>query len=75
MAPTVISIYRSANGDRWSLIRHEGSGHAFVRHEPNPSSGGLSADVDVDEFLRINGPGPEYVELRRILGNTPETDH
>ena len=74
MTSTVTSIYRSANGDRWSLIRHEGSGRAFVRHEPNPSSGGVPTDVEIDEFLRIDGPGPEYAELRRILGSTPESD-
>ena len=25
-------------------------------------------EVTIEEFLAVNGPGPEYVALRRILG-------
>jgi hypothetical protein len=28
-------LYRSANGDRWSLVHDYDSGLVFVRHEPN----------------------------------------
>jgi hypothetical protein len=67
MAISVTDIYRSSNGDRWSLVRCTDSGSAFVRHEPNPSSGGRTTDTDVDDFLRTDGPGPEYAALRRLL--------
>jgi hypothetical protein len=73
MAISVTSIYRSSNGDRWSLIRYTDSGHAFVRHEPNASSGGHSTDTDVDDFLSIDGPGPEFAALRRLLESTTDT--
>ena len=60
-------IYRSSNGDRWILIRDTSTGRVTVRHEPNPSSGGRVTDTDVEEFLRVGGPGPEFAALRRIL--------
>ena len=44
-------IYRSSNGDRWTLIRDISAGRVFVRHEPNSSSGGQVTDTDVDAFL------------------------
>ena len=62
-------IYRSANGDRWLLIRDPASGRRFVRHEPNASSGGRITETDVDVFLRVDGPGPEYAALRRLLAS------
>jgi hypothetical protein len=62
-------IYRSPNGDRWRLISDTESGRKFVRHEANISSGGRVTDMELDEFLSINGPGPEYIELRRMLGD------
>jgi hypothetical protein len=61
------NIYRSSNGDRWTLIRDTGSRRIFVRHEANQSSGGRVTDTDVDEFLSVAGSGPEYAALRRIL--------
>jgi hypothetical protein len=67
------NIYRSSNGDRWILIRDTSAGRATVRHEPNPSSGGRVTDMDVEEFLSMGGPGPEFAALRQIL-NRPATD-
>jgi hypothetical protein len=61
------NIYGSSNGDRWSLIRDTSTGRVFVRHEPNPSSGGRVTDTDVEEFLSLDGPGPEFAALRHIL--------
>jgi hypothetical protein len=49
------NIYRSSNGDRWSLIRDSTNGRQFVRHEANPSSGGHVTDTDIDEFLSVDG--------------------
>ena len=75
MAVSIADIYRSSNGDRWRLIRDTESGHAFVRHEPNPSSGGRTTDTDVADFLSTSGSGPEYAALRRLLeATTGRTD-
>jgi len=60
-------IYRSANGDRWKLVRDTGSGRVMVRHEANAASGGNVLETEVEDFLRIEGPGPEFVALRRLL--------
>ena len=67
------NIYRCSNGDRWILIRDTSTGRVTVRHEPNPSSGGRVTDMDVEEFLSVDGPGPEFAALRRILAR-PATD-
>lgn len=60
-------IYRSPNGDCWRLIRDPATGRRFVRHEPNAASGGRMTDTELDDFLSINGAGPEYAGLREIL--------
>jgi hypothetical protein len=60
-------IYRSANGDRWRLMRDPDSGRVFVRHEANPASGGTVTETDVAAFLAVGGGGPEFVALRRML--------
>ncbi|MGD0106584.1 MAG: hypothetical protein ABSC06_21470 [Rhodopila sp.] len=60
-------IYRSSNGDRWTLIRYTNTGRRVVRHEANPSSGGQVTDTDVDAFLSVAGSGPEFAALRRLL--------
>ena len=64
-------LYRSGNGDCWSLMTDASSGRRFVRHEANPSSGGHLTDTDVEAFLAIHGSGPEFVALREMLG-TPQ---
>jgi hypothetical protein len=64
-------FYRSANGDRWILIRDPNSGRASVRHEANPSSGGHVTEMDVEAFLSIGGSGPEFAALRRLLDRPP----
>jgi len=65
---TSTDIYRSSNGDRWRLISDSDTGRRLVRHEPNRASGGQVTEVTIEEFLAVNGPGPEYEALRRILG-------
>jgi|SRR5690242_5407421 len=67
---TSIGIYRSSNGDRWRLISDPVSGRRLVRHEPNRASGGHVTEMTVEEFLAVNGPGPEFEALRRILGSS-----
>ena len=63
-------VYRSSNGDRWRLITDSVSGRRVVRHEPNPASGGQITETPVEDFLAVNGPGPEYQALRRLLGSS-----
>jgi hypothetical protein len=65
-------IYRSANGDRWSLMTDTASGRKFVRHEANQSSGGHVTDTDVDDFLAVAGSGPEFAALRNLIGQTSD---
>jgi hypothetical protein len=62
-------LYRSPNGDRWSLVHETDSGHVVVRHEPTPSSGGAVSDIGVGEFLLRGGDGPEKQELLRLIGS------
>jgi hypothetical protein len=61
-------LCRSANGDRWCLIRDPGLGRLFVRHEPNAASGGRASDIGVGDFLVRGGHGPEHQELLRLIG-------
>lgn len=70
MADAVELIYASGNGDRWFLGR-DPQGRAFVRHEPNLSSGGRISDVPADEFLSRHDTGPQYDRLRAMLANEP----
>jgi hypothetical protein len=65
-------LYRSPNGDRWSLVRDPGSGRVFVRHEPNVASGGRASDMEVGDFLARGGHGPEHQELLRLIGTLVE---
>jgi hypothetical protein len=62
-------IYRSANGDRWLLARDPDADRVFVRHEPNLSSGGQVADIEIGAFLIAAGNGPEKQELLRLIGS------
>ena len=62
-------IYRSANGDRWSLARDPDTGRVFVRHEPNLPSGGQVTDIEIGAFLIAAGNGPEKQELLRLIGS------
>jgi hypothetical protein len=64
-------LYRSANGDRWLLVREDGAG-VFVRHEANPASGGTVTDTGIAEFLSQGGLGPEKQELLRLIGTLAE---
>jgi hypothetical protein len=67
MMSEMTPIYGGSNGDRWLLVREAASGRSLVRHEPNPSSGGLASDVEVDEFLARDGQGPQHEALRRLI--------
>jgi hypothetical protein len=68
MAIRTKEIYRSApDGDRWLLAYNIDTGRVFVRHEPNVSSGGHSADIDLGAFLVGSGYGPEKQQLLRLI--------
>ena len=60
-------LYRSSNGDRWTLVREADGERVFVRHEPNASSGGEIRDSEVGDFLVRGGNGPEKQELLRLI--------
>jgi hypothetical protein len=74
MAITTEDFYRSSNGDRWQLIRDTASGRAFVRHEPNLSSGGRTTDTDVEEFFYRTGTSPQNLALRALLDKPAHAD-
>jgi hypothetical protein len=65
-------LYSSANGDRWYLVRDSESGRVLVRHEPNLSSGGHIADIEIGAFLSRGGQGPEKQEFLRLIGTLIE---
>jgi len=65
-------LYSSANGDRWLLARDPGSGRVFVRHEPNASSGGATAEIELGPFLSRAARGPEHHALLRLIGTLVE---
>jgi len=72
-------LYSSANGDRWFLVSGPDHPRPFVRHEPNPASGGQVSDIEIGAFLsRGGGQGPEHLELLRLIGtlveNRPRSD-
>jgi hypothetical protein len=75
MAASIIEIYRSSNGDRWQLVRTSDPASMLVRHIPNASSGGQASDITVADFLSIDGPGPEYAALRRLLESIADEPH
>ena len=68
-------IHRSQNGDVWYLLREAPSARILVRHVANPSSGGQVTDLPVEEFLAIDGPGPEHRTLRELLARVAGTLH
>ena len=71
MPPPTRELYRSANGDRWSLIRDDGN--VQVLHEANAASGGRPFRLEVGDFLVRDAHGPQHAELLRLIG-TPVGD-
>ena len=47
MADEMRELYSSPNGDRWYLARDVGRGQVFIRHEPNPPSGGQATRIEI----------------------------
>jgi hypothetical protein len=68
MLPASREIYRSANGDRWSLIQDDPSNGVLVLHEPNAASGGRPSRFEVGDFLGRDTNSPQRAELLRLIG-------
>jgi len=61
-------LYSSANGDRWLLARDAVTGRVFIKHKANAPSGAQTTDIDIGEFLRRGGQGPEHQALLHLIG-------
>jgi hypothetical protein len=44
----------------------------FIEHEPNASSGGQTAHIEIGDFLMHGGHGPEHQALLRLIGTLVE---
>jgi hypothetical protein len=74
MATSTATFYKSSNGDRWELVTDAETGHHFVRHEPNLSSGGQVSEATVPEFLSRSGTSPQAAALQALLDKKGESD-
>ena len=66
MGRLLVKIYHSSNGDTWEL-EVQPTGEPVVIHTANPASGGAVTRTPVSEFSAIEGHGPEYQALRKVL--------
>jgi hypothetical protein len=62
-------LYRSSNGDVWSLAKDDEADRLFVRHQANVPSGGKVTDIDIGDFLNRGGQGAEKQALMRLIGS------
>jgi hypothetical protein len=71
-------LYRSSNHDRWNLARDTDSGHIFVQHQANASSGGNIEDLELGSFLNGPSDAPErralMLMLAELFGNDAESE-
>ncbi len=65
-------FYNSPNGDRWLLGWESDSVRVFIRHVPNPPSGGKTSDIELGAFLCDRSYGPQHTELLRLIGTLVE---
>lgn len=65
-------LYRSANGDRWSLVLDDAVGRPQVLHEPNRASGGQASRLEIGDFLIRDAHGPQHAELLCLIGSLVE---
>lgn len=66
-------IYRSSNGNSWTLTRDPATGAAAVMHSPNPQSGGQASYIATDKFLAEGANGPEHQALRHLIETSART--
>lgn len=64
-------LHASPNGDRWSLVRAEGT--ILVLHEPAAASGGRSERIGLAAFLDGNPEAPERRALVDLVATLVET--
>jgi hypothetical protein len=62
-------IYESSDGDSWFLARHPFSNTLMVKHQPDPSSGGLVSYIEIGRFLRQGAHGPEQQDLLKLINS------
>jgi hypothetical protein len=67
-------LYRSANGDIWSLVRDDASGNPHILHEPNRALGGRASRIEIGDFLTRDAHGPQHAELLRLIGTLLDRD-
>jgi hypothetical protein len=60
-------IYRSSNGDSWSLTKDPATGAVAVMHSPNLQSGGQASYIEIENFLSEGANGPEHQALRHLI--------
>jgi hypothetical protein len=65
-------LYRSANGDRWSLVLNDTVDNPQVFHEPNRASGRQASRMEIGDFLIRDAHGPQHAELLRLIGTLVE---
>ena len=61
-------LYRSPNGDLWSLGRDPSDGAAMIVHQANGPSGAALSFITVRDFLASGANGPEHQALLRLIG-------
>jgi hypothetical protein len=68
------TLYESANGDIWRLVRDPHTGGPVVEHQPNANSGGRVSliEIEIGQFLRAGGSGPEHQALLALIGTLVE---
>ena len=69
MAEATRLLYDGPNGQRWDLVRDDAAGRVFVRHTPDPASGGPVGEFEIGEFLIRGLHGPEHLALLRLIGS------
>jgi hypothetical protein len=72
MRMTGRTLYESANGDIWRLVRDPNTGGPVVEHQPNANSGGRTSLIEIGHFLRAEGNGPQHQALLALIGTLIE---
>jgi hypothetical protein len=67
-------LYRSPNGDLWSLARDPADGTAMVVHQANGPSGAAVSFITLRDFLASGANGPEHKALLRLIGSLVATN-
>lgn len=67
-------LYRSPNGDLWSLARDPADGTAMIVHQANGPSGAAVSFITLRDFLASDANGPEHKALLRLIGSLVATN-